>query len=35
MHKDGVHPSPIGNKIIATLIAEKVRPLIPETTPEK
>ncbi|MGJ8695460.1 MAG: SGNH/GDSL hydrolase family protein [Verrucomicrobiaceae bacterium] len=30
MHRDGVHPSPAGNKIIASLIAEKVRPLLPK-----
>ncbi len=28
MHKDGIHPSPAGNAIIAKLVAKKVAPLI-------
>lgn len=29
MHKDGVHPSPQGNRIIAELVAQKLKPLLP------
>ncbi len=28
MHRDGVHPSPAGNEIIAGLVAEKLKPLL-------
>lgn len=30
MHKDGVHPSPEGNRIIAELVAQKIAPLLDE-----
>ena len=35
MHKDGVHPSPAGNQIIADLISVEVHLLIPETVPRQ
>ncbi|MBK1830709.1 hypothetical protein JIN77_08225 [Verrucomicrobiaceae bacterium R5-34] len=35
MHKDGVHPSPAGNTIIAKHVATAVRPLLPAASSTK